>query len=315
MVVAAIFGCLAQIGVRPSSPQPNVSSAAVAEAAEKLFEAINSDVASGIQTRLKSREIGSRDLDGVVALLNSCAARLREAGFEEKLNSASRQVALVQTQVLAVLKDPGNKEIFAAGLDPERCINQIKLQQASGAILEKKIQRLRNTIEELRKCSAILEAVTPPEQLSERIRLRLTQLLSEWRGGGGTSAEVSDPGMNEITETEPQKLTVPVPRSNDSSDKRPHPPTRERSPNLGIEIISVPVDNNGPVAKVLRMTREGSPEKLILKYILGCSQPFRIRSADEILELREQGVSSSVIAAMLRHDDQLRGAIGIGRHN
>jgi len=81
---------------------------------------------------------------------------------------------------LAVLKDPGNKEVLARDLHPDDYVNQINYQKASGAILERKIQRLRNVSEEIRKYAVIMEGVIPGDQLSPRIRMRLTQLLREW---------------------------------------------------------------------------------------------------------------------------------------
>jgi len=44
--VAAIFGCLAQIGAHPSQPQPDGSATAIVERAENCFARIRADVAS-----------------------------------------------------------------------------------------------------------------------------------------------------------------------------------------------------------------------------------------------------------------------------
>jgi hypothetical protein len=77
---------------------------------------------------------------------------------------------MVQTQALAVLKDPGNKEVLARDLHPDDYVNQINYQKASVAILERKIQRLRNVSEEIRKYAVIMEGVVPADQLSPRIQ-------------------------------------------------------------------------------------------------------------------------------------------------
>jgi len=333
--VAVIFGCLAQIGAHPSQSQPDGTASAVVQLAENCFDKIRADVASGLQTRLKSREmISSRDLAQIGALLNASAARLREAGFEEKLTRAAQQVGMVQTQIQAVLKDPGNKEIFAVGLEPERCLNHIKLERASGAILEKKIERLRSTIEELRQCAVILETVTPPEQLSERLKLRLTQLLGEWTQGCRPEdpADIEAAGTGRDGQLDAERLrptgrecvdgnnTEPLLRPGSGALRagvRPSSaaaslntltsgPVIERPADSRSEMISSPKDQSSTATKVVRMAQQKVSEKLILKFIAASNEPFGIKSADQILKLRVQGVSSPLIAAMLRRDDQLR---------
>jgi hypothetical protein len=309
--VAAIFGCLAQIGAHPSQSQTDAGAKAVVQLAESCFGKIRADVASGLQTRLKSREsISSSDLAQIGAVLNASAARLREGGFDQKLARAAQQVGLVQTQIQAVLKDPGNKEIFAVGLEPEKCLNQIKLERATGAILERKIERLRGTVEELRQCAVILENVTPPEQLSERLKLRLTQLLSEWREGW----EPEDPADIAAASTEQPERPNPGTESPEASAKgsrvrvnvRTPGPVIDRRADLRSEIISSPKALSSNAARVVRMTRQNTSERLILKFIAASNEPFLIKSADQILKLREEGVSAPSITAMLRRDEQLR---------
>ena len=142
IVTAAALGGLAQSGVSPGA-RPHQSSAekndvAVVRAAENLFGAIQSEVRKGLEAPLESRDISSGDLAGIVAMLDSCAAKLKEAGLQDKLNRAMQRAELVQTQALAVLKDPGNKEVLARDLHPDDYVNQINYQKASGAILERK---------------------------------------------------------------------------------------------------------------------------------------------------------------------------------
>src|SRR5689334_18077463 len=105
-LAAAIFGFLTQMGASSSQSPPDRSAPAVAEAAVNLFESIRSEVANALQVRLKSREISSRDLSGIVVLLDSSKAKLQEAKFDEKLTRASKQVELAHTQAQAVLTDP-----------------------------------------------------------------------------------------------------------------------------------------------------------------------------------------------------------------
>src|SRR5258707_3086172 len=178
-LAAGFLGVVAQFAV-PGETKPISYPATVAQSAERFLGVVQADVSGGIQSLISSRIIGAKDLDSLLALLNSSTLKLREAGYDEKLARASQQVESVNSQMVVALKDPGNKEVFATGLEPEKCLQQIRLQKASSVVLEKKLLRLKSTVEELRKAITILEPVTPAEQLDERIKLRLTQLLGEW---------------------------------------------------------------------------------------------------------------------------------------
>src|SRR5258707_2264380 len=184
-MLAGFLAVVAQFKV-PGETKPIAYSATVSQSAERFLGGMQADVAGGIQSVISTKIIGTKDLDSLLMLVNSSALKLREAGYDEKLTRASQQVESVNTQMVAALKDPGNKEVFATGLDPEKCLQQIRLQKASGVVLEKKLIRLKGTVEELRKAITILEPVTPAEQLNERIKLRLTQLLGEWNQESGT---------------------------------------------------------------------------------------------------------------------------------
>jgi len=311
-LAAAIFGSLAQIGARPSQTQPDRSTPTIVQAAESFFSNIRSDVANALQSRLKSREINSRDLTGVVVLLDSCKAKIQEARFDDKLNRATKQAEMVQTQAQALLNDPGNKEVFALSFDSDSYVNQLKLQKATGAVLERKIARLRGIMEELGKYTALLEGVISPEQLTERIKIRLAQLLSEWKeesiqnsdepAGGAAAVLRAGPGLT------PQVIadarTGSLDRSFTGRNTRTEMTTIEHREN---EAASTPKNSlSNPAKKVIGLSRQRVSDKLILKYINAVKEPFGVTTAEQILTLQEQGVSSSCISSMLRRDNELR---------
>jgi hypothetical protein len=299
-LAATIFGFLAQIGVQPSQPQPEHSAQAINQAADSVFASIRSDVANSLQVPLKSREIRSRDLAGIVVLLDSSKAKLQEGHFEEKLNRASKQVEIMQSQAQAVLNDPGNKEVFAASFDPENSLSQLRLQRAIAAVLDRKIVRFRAIVEELRKCTAILEGVTPPEQLTERIKLRLTQLLSEWKEEPANGADAATPIAS--TSPIPDKKAEPGSYPLNSSSAQFRSERRENAARERLDKSSV----SNPAKKVIAMKQQRLSEKLILRYINSAKEPFGVSTAEQILSFQEEGLSSSLISAMLRRDNELR---------
>ncbi len=59
-------------------------------------------------------------------------------------------------------------------------------------------------------------------------------------------------------------------------------------------------------SEVVKLVKSGVSEDVATAYVRNVSSPFHL-SADDILDLKGQGVSSQVIAAMLNHDTQMRG--------
>jgi hypothetical protein len=61
------------------------------------------------------------------------------------------------------------------------------------------------------------------------------------------------------------------------------------------------------VAEVLRVARSGLGDEVVIAFIKNCQSPYRLSTSD-ILALKDAGVSSPVLAAMLSHDSALRPA-------
>ncbi len=75
-------------------------------------------------------------------------------------------------------------------------------------------------------------------------------------------------------------------------------------------VSSAPAQNQAAVspsaAEVVKLSRAGMGDEVIRAYIKSCQSPFTL-SADGILQLKDAGVTSPLIAAMLAHDTSLRG--------
>jgi hypothetical protein len=309
-LLGGLLGFVAQIDV-PAETKSIAYPATVAQSAERFLGGVQADVSSGIQSLIGTKVIGAKDLDSLVLLLNSSTLKLREAGYDEKLARASQQVESVNTQMAAALRDPGNKEVFATGLEPEKCLEQIRLQKAAGVVLEKKLTRLKSTVEELRKANAILEPVTPAEQLTDRIKLRLSQLLREWNQEfGNRKVEEGAHLVKDRSTSDDSKLAEP---GDLSRGVKPLPTARRRSlgsdesNNRELSKITTrrAVTITPAAAMILKMSQEKVREKTILKHINNSSEPFRLITADQILYLRTNNVSSPAIVAMLERDTTL----------
>jgi len=74
-------------------------------------------------------------------------------------------------------------------------------------------------------------------------------------------------------------------------------------------VSSAPAPGQTPLspnaAEVVKLARAGVGEEVILAYIKNCQSPFTL-SADAILHLKDAGVTSPLIAAMLTRDSALR---------
>jgi len=88
----------------------------------------------------------------------------------------------------------------------------------------------------------------------------------------------------------------------------PAPIASETSTGLVAQVPSAPapIALSRNAAEVVKLSGAGLGDEVILAYIKTCPSPFKL-AANEILHLKETGVSSPVIAAMLTHDNALRG--------
>jgi hypothetical protein len=78
------------------------------------------------------------------------------------------------------------------------------------------------------------------------------------------------------------------------------PPEESAPPEAAVPALSP------NAAEVVRLSEAGTSDDVVLAYVQNATTPFSL-SADQILYLRDIGVSSSVITAMLGRDNTLRG--------
>src|SRR4051794_33648540 len=64
---------------------------------------------------------------------------------------------------------------------------------------------------------------------------------------------------------------------------------------------AVPSTLSSSVAEVIKLSESGTGEEVVLAYIQNSSATFNL-TADDILYLRDIGISSTVISAMINHD-------------
>lgn len=60
------------------------------------------------------------------------------------------------------------------------------------------------------------------------------------------------------------------------------------------------------VSDVIKLAQSGAGDDVVVAFIKGCQSPYHL-SADDIVYLKNEGLSSTVLTSMLNHDNALRG--------
>ena len=68
---------------------------------------------------------------------------------------------------------------------------------------------------------------------------------------------------------------------------------------------TIPANLSPAAAEVVKLARSGVSEDVVTAYARNSKAPFNL-SADQVVSLKDAGISSSVLAAMLQHDANLR---------
>lgn len=306
LLIFLFSSCLA-VTALPARENTNVSPMAVVASAQELFSTVRREVANGIEAKLKNKTALSADLTGIVAILDAQTNKLARAGLDQKLDLATKQLLIVQTQAVALLRDPANKAM-AAGLEPQQWLDELAHQKATGQTLERRLTRLRATVEELRRWAAMLEPVAPPDQIATRLKRRMGELLTEWQS--------QKPDTNQAPEKMEADTGNPVQRAgadppaneNAVSDSgattdSPQSITLAQATRTGIPVYKL-IRLSPAVATVVKLAEEGAPEDQITAFVDRCPSAFGL-GADQIIYIRSK-VSSAVICRMLQHDDPFR---------
>ena len=258
-------------------PQTNDYPADAAQSAGDFLRCVRSNVLDQVSQVAKNNSLGSKDLENISSALDVALHTIQDAHWDEKLISAANEIEMVRTQILAVASDPANKEAMALEADAPSWLRDIHLSLSSASILQTNIIRLRGTVEELRKCTLLLEPIEPPARLSEKLHRRLQEVLAEWE---------------QETPTDDKRMAA----NSETGQGLSGPPQRfvaEASEN-----IMSPYIPPGP-QRVLEMAQAKVEDRAILQFIAASPGAFQL-TADQILFLRQKGVSEKVIVAMLK---------------
>src|SRR4051812_37171317 len=90
-----------------------------------------------------------------------------------------------------------------------------------------------------------------------------------------------------------------------SSHSQPLPAEPVAQPAVSTDAGTTPVNLSPAAAEVVRLSGSGVSEDVVAAYIQGSQSSFNL-SADDILYLKDVGLSSPVVTAMLTHDTALR---------
>jgi len=288
--------------------EPNCAGAVkVTAAARELFGAVRSNVGVAIEERLKTKTIALKDLDGILGVLNSESNKLHKTAFDGKLEVAARQVETARTRIATRLKNPANKAM-AEELDLQQWVDEIARERTIGQILAGDIARMGSTVQELRHWVEILEPVAPPDQVASRLKIRLAQLLKEWRS---LNPEVKlDSRHMEEQACEQDSHTRVLPSTNENAANECgarvaslQSTTLVEPASSGVPVYRV-VQVSSAVGEVLMLAETGTQEAQILSVIRKSTAPFNL-TADQIVAIRDK-VCSHMIAAMVCRDGELR---------
>ena len=78
----------------------------------------------------------------------------------------------------------------------------------------------------------------------------------------------------------------------------------QSAPPAAASALPSDVDPNGPLAQVIKLTQSGVEESVILAYINGSAAPFNL-TPDQIIYLKDLGLPSDAVTAMIQRDTQL----------
>lgn len=259
-----------------AQPQRNEYPAEAAQSAQAFLQSVRSNVLDHLSELAKKDPLGSKDLETITSALDSGLRAIQDAHWSERLAAAANQIEIVRAQILTLASDPANKEVMALETDAPPWLRDIRLSQASAGILQTNMMRLRGTVEELRKCTLLLEPIEPPSLVSKKLQRRLQDLRAQWE--------------QEIPAED--KSVMACDRQTDQKSQPLAPAGTGSESVLAVNLPSA-------AKRVLAMKQAGIEDRVIFQFIAGSQGEFQL-SADDILFLRQKGVSEKIIVAMLK---------------
>jgi hypothetical protein len=148
-----------------------------AQSASNILSKVHAEIADKIRSRLQT-EVGMQDLQTLLTFLDSESNSVVQSKIKNKLDLAANQLETAQNKAEGLLADPDNKTELS--LNADKWLNEIQLQKAEETILLANIGHLRSVIAELLQWDQVLDPVVPPSQISEKLKIRLNEILNRW---------------------------------------------------------------------------------------------------------------------------------------
>lgn len=269
------------------------SALGIAQRASAFVQSTRTSIASKFRLGIDYRLVTERDLRAIIEAVDRATNAMKQAGFDVKLAHAAERVETVRSGAASILTDPDNKAM-ALGLQPDQWLNQIALSKSQCDILWSDLLRMRNVVEEIRNWVSALHPVAPPEQLSDRIKTRLGQLLIEWehQAPSAKAPKAADMARNGVEASHEPKPVIPL---GHTGLVTPINPQNVSAPGQGGTVSPA-------VKRVMGMAEAKVPETVVLAYIQSSPQPFLLTNADQIISAKNSGLTTPMIKAMMDHD-------------
>jgi hypothetical protein len=242
---------------------------------EGLLVTLRSNATAEICRYAAKSALTTNDLFQLRNALSELHDSLARADLGDQLSNAETRVQTALAMAANRSADPEDQTAFLDRIDLKDFRSSIETQKARAAFLERDLDRVTRSITASLQVAAPLQDVLSQDDLSSRLATRLRVMLAEW-----------------------QKST---PKSGSSQG------TIELPAWAGaVASATIITKTNEAVARVIRMAQARVGEQVILEFIKSVDAAFDLKTADQILQVRQKGLSDKIITAMLEHDGVLR---------
>jgi hypothetical protein len=281
----------------------------MADVAGDLLTKMRSEVSAEIHRRMETGSLVEKDLEDLSQRLVAVSNVVAAADLDRKLETGIAQLEKSQSEAVAVLKSPDSKALLQFDIQP--MLLKMQWVKAQNQVLKQQLSELASTLQEVSAWTKIMSQVVPQDQVREKVKTRLDQLLTQW-DQGATQSESRSPSeaspLGPLGEgRRPAKLPAPAPFA-EAPEAGRGARVLERQ---GMAVETIAVEDKGTskglsrgALEVARRVRGGATEKEVMRYVHNSSEAFAL-SAGQIIYLRRQGVSSPMVVAMLTRDREL----------